>query len=295
MAYTHVILCAMVFFQGTWSLPATSVSTGSQLVDEFNKNLQTVMQNLQNGASKVSTPAIHFGFSTIPNLISNGVKTATDTVSKLTEAGRDAAGNVITGAGHVAGSAASMGSALAGGALQVAGSGLGAVTGGVDAAATAGLDFANKMADSAAQGIKTGGSIGNSALTAAGDGLAVASSGIGVVSNGIGGLINAMGGLMNDRIKATEQAIATMIQSGLDGLSKGALNLTSQGQVSFYNALKSFLQILVNMQTLFNNWVTSIAAASSTAASGTAASGTAASGTAASGTSGSASGGAKSS
>uniref|UniRef100_A0A1B6KFT0 Uncharacterized protein n=1 Tax=Graphocephala atropunctata TaxID=36148 RepID=A0A1B6KFT0_9HEMI len=267
MTYTAVVLCALVFFQGTWSLPATSVSTGSNMVEDFSKNMATFMQNLNKDAAKVTTPAIQFGFTTIPNLISNGIKTAAGTVTKIAGASREAAGNVLSGAGHVAGGAASIGSALAGGAMNVAGSGIGAVTGGIGAAANAGIDFTGKMSDSAAQGINITGTIANAALTAAGDGLTAASSGVGVVSNGIGGVIGAVGGLFSDRISATEQAIATMIQSGLQSMGNGALNLTTQGQVSFYNALKAFLQILVNMQTLFNNWVTSMAAASSTAAS----------------------------
>uniref|UniRef100_A0A1B6MI60 SXP/RAL-2 family protein Ani s 5-like cation-binding domain-containing protein n=1 Tax=Graphocephala atropunctata TaxID=36148 RepID=A0A1B6MI60_9HEMI len=254
------ILCLFIFLQGTWSHPATTTSSsyGTQFSGQFSQDLASVINNLHNGITKVATPAIKFGIDTVPSLVNTGIKSAAGRVSKMADAGQDVFGKMAVGVGHAVGGAATAGSALAGGALQVAGSGLGAVNGVVGSAAQAGVDIAGRLGTPSLDITKLSGSFGNPLLSAAGDGMTAAGSGIEALANNVAKLVSSAGGNISQGITAAEQAAADTLSSGMKNLENWALTLSQQGQVSVYNLLKSFLEILTNVQTFFENMIKSI-------------------------------------
>lgn len=211
-----------------------------------------VFGNLQNGVTSVATPPIKFGLDTIPSIISYGIQTAADKASKLVEAKQDALSKVVAGVGHVVGGGGVLGSSLAGGALQVIGHGLDAGANVAQNTATAGIDLAASLADKIVAGTEVNSNITRAALNALGDSMTAAGGGVTVVSQGLSNVIDAVGERISQRISKAKETATALLGTRDDNMKQNALSVTSKAQVTFYNLLNSYLQILVNVQNLFD-------------------------------------------
>lgn len=211
-----------------------------------------VMGNLQKGIASFAAPPIKFGIDTIPSLISHGFHSATDKANKLVEAKQDALSKVVTGVGHVVGGGGVLGSSLAGGALQVLGHGLNAGINVVHNTALAGIDLANSLADKVVAGTVAKGNITRAALTALGDGMTAAGGGVTVMSQGVSNVIDAVGERISKRIAKVKETAAAIFGPGDGSIQNSAISVSSKAQVTFYSLLNSYLEILVNVQNLFD-------------------------------------------
>lgn len=207
---------------------------------------------MRNGAMAISTPVIKFGADTIPTLFTTGVKTVAEAASKIADAKKKGFGKLLNGVANVAGGGAVLGSSIIGGNMQLLGSGLGVAGNLIDAAAKFGLNITGNLADTGAITNMVMATFTNAILEGAGKGMSVAGDGVSAISKSSAKVIDAIGNSISHSIGNAQDTMTKWFKSGSAKFQDGAMTLTSEAQVNYYNALQWYLHNLLAMENIMD-------------------------------------------
>lgn len=218
----------------------------------MDESLSKAMDNLKIGFTSLSAPLVKFGLKTVPGLLSNTLKTANSATEKIVDSKKAAFEKVVLGSGTAIGGGGVLASSIIGGKMQVIGSGLGVLGTLIDAASKLSLNITSQVGDVAVVGNAIVANITNDTLVGLADGMKAASTGINIIADSSSNLINAIGNSIFQNVINAQGNLNNIIKTGVTKLQNGAIAISSDSQVTYYNALNSYLKALLSIEKIMN-------------------------------------------